>query len=134
MTKFSPYWWDKQPQFKNEKEFPSSSDVVIIGAGFTGLSAAITLSKAGRSVIVVDSKAIDQSGRTTLDWLKEYAKTDSSWNEMIKVVNSTEMKNINYNCDYSTIYDLVENLSNAYDEYLSNNLNPLGDQIDNVDI
>ena len=64
MTKFSPYWWDKQPQFKNEKEFPSSSDVVIIGAGFTGLSAAITLSKAGRSVIVVDSKAIGYGAST----------------------------------------------------------------------
>ena len=21
MTKFTPYWWDEQPQFKNEKEF-----------------------------------------------------------------------------------------------------------------
>ena len=64
MTKFSPYWWDEQPQFKNEKEFPSSSDVVVIGAGFTGLSAALTLSKAGKSVIVVDSAAIGYGAST----------------------------------------------------------------------
>jgi len=48
MTKFTPYWWDDQPQFENNNKLPSSADVVIVGAGYTGLSAALTLSKAGK--------------------------------------------------------------------------------------
>ena len=64
MTKFIPYWWDDQPQFENKKELPSSADVVVIGAGYTGLSAALTLSKAGKSVIVLDSEAIGYGAST----------------------------------------------------------------------
>ena len=58
MTKFTPYWWDVQPQFENNNKLPSSADVVIVGAGYTGLSAALTLSKAGKNVIVLDSEVI----------------------------------------------------------------------------
>lgn len=64
MTKFSPYWWDDQPQFENNNALPSSADVVIVGAGYTGLSAALTLSKAGKSVIVVDSEVIGYGAST----------------------------------------------------------------------
>jgi glycine/D-amino acid oxidase-like deaminating enzyme len=35
-----------------------SADVVIVGAGFTGLSAALHLAEAGRSVVVVETKVI----------------------------------------------------------------------------
>ena len=58
MTKFTPYWWEDQPQYKNNSELPKTADVVIIGAGYTGLSAALTLSRAGKNVIVLDSEAI----------------------------------------------------------------------------
>ena len=44
MTKFTPFWWDDQPQFENTDEPPLSADIVIVGAGYTGLSAALTLS------------------------------------------------------------------------------------------
>ena len=64
MTKFSPYWWDDQPQFENNNALPSSADVVIVGAGYTGLSAALTLSKAGKSVIVLDSEVIGYGAST----------------------------------------------------------------------
>jgi glycine/D-amino acid oxidase-like deaminating enzyme len=37
---------------------PSSADVAIIGAGFTGLSAAVALAKRGAKVVVLDSEAI----------------------------------------------------------------------------
>jgi len=58
MTKFTPFWWDGQPQFENTDVLPSSADIVIIGAGYTGLSAALTLSKSGKNVIVLDSEMI----------------------------------------------------------------------------
>ena len=34
---------------------PARADVAVIGAGYTGLSAALTLARAGRSVIVFDA-------------------------------------------------------------------------------
>ena len=58
MTKYIPYWWEGQPKYKNSSELPLTTDVVIIGAGFTGLSAAITLAKSGLSVVVFDSEEI----------------------------------------------------------------------------
>ena len=52
MTQFSPYWWQDQPQYSNSDDIPTKADIVIVGAGYTGLSAALTLSQAGRSVVV----------------------------------------------------------------------------------
>jgi len=40
------------------QEFPQRVDVTVIGAGYTGLSAARTLAKAGASVAVFDSQTI----------------------------------------------------------------------------
>ncbi|HRD74625.1 MAG TPA: FAD-binding oxidoreductase [Hyphomicrobiaceae bacterium] len=55
MHQTAPYWWDAAPPAM----LPTSPvrpkcDVVIVGAGYTGLSAAITLARAGRSVQVFD--------------------------------------------------------------------------------
>jgi glycine/D-amino acid oxidase-like deaminating enzyme len=58
MTQFSPYWWQDQPQYSNSDGVPRQADIVIVGAGYTGLSAALTLSQAGRSVVVLDAEAI----------------------------------------------------------------------------
>ena len=58
MTKFTPFWWEGQPQFENTDVPPSTADIVIVGAGYTGLSAALTLSKSGKNVIVLDSEMI----------------------------------------------------------------------------
>ena len=55
MTKFTPYWWEGQPNYSESNSVPKNADVVIVGAGFTGLSAAITLAKSGVSVVVFDS-------------------------------------------------------------------------------
>ena len=38
--------------------FQEKVDIVIVGAGYTGLSAALTLSQAGRSVVVLDAEEI----------------------------------------------------------------------------
>jgi glycine/D-amino acid oxidase-like deaminating enzyme len=58
MTQFTPYWWQDQPQYRNTEMLPAKADCVVVGAGFTGLSAALTMAKAGRHVIVLDSEAI----------------------------------------------------------------------------
>jgi len=51
-----PYWWEsagKPKPFPNVK-LPKSIDVVVVGAGLTGLTASLYLAKAGKSVIVLD--------------------------------------------------------------------------------
>ena len=56
--KLSPYWWDidldLRPSF--DGDMPPSADIVVIGGGFTGLSAALTASRHGRSVVVLDAE------------------------------------------------------------------------------
>lgn len=50
-----PLWWETAPLGVVEhRAIEPTSDVVIVGAGYTGLSAAITLARAGRSVQVFD--------------------------------------------------------------------------------
>ena len=49
------YWWQAAPlSSPPPKPIDPSCDVAIVGAGYTGLSAAITLARAGRSVQVFD--------------------------------------------------------------------------------
>jgi len=55
--KLTPYWWEAAPLTDAEPtEIPARADVGIVGAGFAGLSAALTLVRAGRSVVVFDSQ------------------------------------------------------------------------------
>ncbi len=52
-----PYWWEAAPLRRFEqKPVAPMADVVVVGAGYTGLSAAITLARAGRSVLVFDKQ------------------------------------------------------------------------------
>ena len=54
--KLTPYWWEAAPCDEAEPaEVPAAIDVAIVGAGFTGLSAALTLARAGRSVVLFDA-------------------------------------------------------------------------------
>ena len=55
--KNTPYWWDiaGPPEQFGHGELPTESDVLVIGAGLTGLSASRTLAKAGKSVLCVDA-------------------------------------------------------------------------------
>jgi glycine/D-amino acid oxidase-like deaminating enzyme len=53
----TPYWWEAaKPEPQKETVLPASCDVVIVGAGYTGLSAALTLGKAGLDVVALDSE------------------------------------------------------------------------------
>lgn len=53
----TPYWWEAaapQPTVSNLPAGPC--DVVIIGGGYTGLSAGLTLAKAGQKTVVLDAE------------------------------------------------------------------------------
>ncbi len=52
----SPFWWRDAPLANGQQASPrATADVVVVGAGYTGLTAALTLARAGRDVIVVDA-------------------------------------------------------------------------------
>ena len=54
-VKIEPYWWEAAPLAETpETPIPDGTDVAVIGGGFTGLSAAIILARAGRSVHVFE--------------------------------------------------------------------------------
>ena len=58
-TDFSdaPYWWEAAPLTESAGgALAPSYDAVIIGSGYTGLRAALTLARAGRSVAVFDKE------------------------------------------------------------------------------
>ncbi len=57
-AKFEPYWWEAAPRpVLPEIPAPGAIDVAIVGSGYTGLVAALTLARAGRSVAVFDAEA-----------------------------------------------------------------------------
>jgi glycine/D-amino acid oxidase-like deaminating enzyme len=54
--KDTPYWWEvAAPTPQSAPALRPSYDVAIVGSGYTGLRAALTLVRAGRSVVVFDS-------------------------------------------------------------------------------
>jgi len=62
--KTDPWWWEQAPRSESSDPLPAESDVVIIGSGYTGLSAARTLLQAGRSVVIVEQGALGEGAST----------------------------------------------------------------------
>lgn len=55
--KSTPYWWERTPRpVGDDVGLPPSADVVVIGSGYTGLSAAIQTATHGRRTLVVDAE------------------------------------------------------------------------------
>ena len=55
-TPGTPYWWEgRSPVAGLTRTPPKSVDLLIVGAGYTGLSAALTAADCGANVVVVDA-------------------------------------------------------------------------------
>jgi glycine/D-amino acid oxidase-like deaminating enzyme len=65
--KLTSYWLDSAPTFTagTEGVVPERADVVVVGAGLTGMSAALALARRGASVVVLEAGTVMQeaSGR-----------------------------------------------------------------------
>ncbi|HVJ32455.1 MAG TPA: FAD-binding oxidoreductase [Terriglobia bacterium] len=56
--KNEPYWWDAAPRpVLSATTLPAQTDVLVIGSGYTGLSAATETARAGRSTLVIDAES-----------------------------------------------------------------------------
>jgi glycine/D-amino acid oxidase-like deaminating enzyme len=63
--KETPYWWDAAPPTKGvPRTPPGRADVAIVGAGITGLNAALVLARAGRSVVALDADDLGHGAST----------------------------------------------------------------------
>ena len=55
----SPFWVEEYPRPRGiTSDLPSETDVLVVGSGLTGLSAALRLARGGKTVAVVDHGAI----------------------------------------------------------------------------
>ncbi len=64
-THNSCYWWEEaSPRSAPAMDWSDKTDIAIIGCGFTGLSAALTLALAGREVVVLEKNLIGEGAST----------------------------------------------------------------------
>src|SRR2546425_6791584 len=54
--KTTPYWWEEARPPAAPDPLPAQADVVVVGSGYTGLSASLTLLQAGRQVLGLDAE------------------------------------------------------------------------------
>lgn len=56
-ARLSPWWWESAPPANARSvDLPQEIDVAIIGAGFTGTTAALTCARAGRSTLLLEAE------------------------------------------------------------------------------
>ena len=59
--KREPFWWEAaRPGTQYSTDMPAVTEVLIVGSGYAGLSAALELARAGRSATVVDAMAFGE--------------------------------------------------------------------------
>lgn len=65
MVASTPFWWDAAPPaILAPRDVLARCDVVIVGAGYTGLSAGLTLARAGRHVQIFDRQRPGEGAST----------------------------------------------------------------------
>jgi gamma-glutamylputrescine oxidase len=60
----NPYWWDAAPPASFPDDLPTETDVLIVGSGYCGLSAAAELARNNVDVTVVDAGDIGSGAST----------------------------------------------------------------------
>jgi glycine/D-amino acid oxidase-like deaminating enzyme len=74
-----PIWWaDAPPEAAADRPLPARVEVAVVGSGYCGLSAALTLARGGAGVVVLEAGALGQGassrnggmvgGAVKLDW------------------------------------------------------------------
>jgi glycine/D-amino acid oxidase-like deaminating enzyme len=59
--KREPYWWEAaRPGTQYSTDLPATTEILIVGSGYAGLSAALELAREGRSATVVDALAFGE--------------------------------------------------------------------------
>lgn len=65
--KEDPYWWDDAPRPQlPEEPLPKTVDVAVVGSGYAGLNCALTIARADRTVLVVESQEPGHGASTRL--------------------------------------------------------------------
>jgi len=66
VVKDRPYWWDSapRPDLGPAADLPARTDVAVIGGGYTGVSAARTLARAGIDVTVLERATLGAGAST----------------------------------------------------------------------
>lgn len=59
-----PYWWDAAPPEAAREPLPEATDVLVVGSGYCGLSAAAELARNGVDVTVVDAAELGAGAST----------------------------------------------------------------------
>lgn len=59
-----PYWWDAAPPETAREPLPEQTDVLVVGSGYCGLSAAAELARNGVDVTVVDAEELGAGAST----------------------------------------------------------------------
>ena len=60
--KAEPFWWEAaRPGTEYGTDLPAATDIIIVGSGYSGLSAALELAREGRNVTVVDALAFGEA-------------------------------------------------------------------------
>ncbi|MFL9927363.1 FAD-binding oxidoreductase [Herbaspirillum lusitanum] len=60
----NPYWWDAAPPETALDDLPGKVDVVVVGSGYCGLTAAAEMAGGGASVAVLDAQELGIGGST----------------------------------------------------------------------
>ena len=64
-TNLNCYWWEEAPPRPAPPEqWVKNTDIAIVGCGFTGLSAALTLARSGRDVVILEKGLIGEGAST----------------------------------------------------------------------
>jgi glycine/D-amino acid oxidase-like deaminating enzyme len=54
---YQPFWWEQRPRTKPEQlPVPAEADIAVVGSGYTGLSAALTALRGGKSVVIFEAQ------------------------------------------------------------------------------